>query len=314
MKIILILTVSISFFLLTGCVKILNSELKSKETKMVLNAAISTDSVFTVNVSRTFNIFENESENNLPFINGANVRLFENDNYLFNLDSFGYGYYRKSDFYPEAGKQYRITVSYGSYKNIESIASVPHMVPIVAFDTSSIIAVPSYGGTETEYTGKITYNDPPDTTNYYQLTCMLYIYNGPNLLFAYQQGIWPTDENSRFFDGEYNGNLLWSDKLTNGQQVSFSFVYYSSYEYELPPDRDQQRLKFEFRLQSLTKEYFTYLKSLGIYWETGGSDNPFSEPVVIYSNVDNGYGIFGAYSQDTTSVSFLFDNNDGGKP
>ncbi len=302
-------------FLLTGCVKILNDELKTKETKMVLNAAISTDSTFTVNVSRTFNIFEDESANNLPFIDSANVQLFENDQYLFNLDGIGYGYYHKSGFYPQLGKQYKVTVSYGPYKEIESVATIPQKVLIDGFDTSSVVISDGYG-VETEYQGEITYNDPPDRVNYYQLSCKVFIFNDDTLENVYSQSIWPTDENDRFFETNAGGNLLWNDNLTNGKKVTFKFGFFYQYGgYKATRGRNQQKLKFVFYLNSVTKAYYTYLKSIGVYWETGGSENPFSEPVVIYSNVENGYGILGGFSADTTSVYFVSNNNgEGGKP
>ena len=305
----------LSYIALSGCVKILNDELKTKETKMVLNAAISTDSVFTVNVSRTFNIFEDESVNNLPFIDSAKVQLYEDNNFLFDLNHTSYGYYNKQGFYPQLGKEYRVDVSYGSYKPIKSKTIIPPAVPIVAFDTSTNQVVDEYGGSHTDYIGEITYHDPPGVSNYYQLSCKIYIIHSDSSIDSYPQAIWPVDENQHFFDGTSGGNLLWSDRLTEGKEVSFQFVYFNSYNYKSAINRDQEHLRFVFYLKALTKAYFTYLKSLGVYWETGGSDNPFSEPVVIYSNVENGYGILGGYSSDSVSVVYTYDTNgEGGKP
>ncbi len=317
MKKILLAALFLSYIMLTGCVKILNDELKTKETKMVLNAAIAPDSVFTVNVSRTFNIFEDESADNLPFIDSANVLLYEDDQFLFQLQNTGYGFYKHPGFYPQIGKQYRVTVSHGAWHDIESIASIPPKVPIVSLDTSSVFNSDEYGNNETQYIGEITYNDPPGVANYYQLSCVLYNYYNDSLVYVDpQSAVWPTDDNERFFDSQSGSSLLWSDKLTDGKQVTFKFIFLYAYAYNKMARENKQTFKFEFHLKSITKNYFTYLKSLGVYWETGGSENPFSEPVVIYSNVDNGYGILGAYSSDTISVSYTVSTGggEGGKP
>ncbi len=318
MKKIVLSLLFLSYIMLSGCVKILNDELKTKETKLVLNAAITPDSVFTVNVSHTSNIFEDESADNLPFIDSAKVLLFEGDNLLYQLQNTGYGFYSNPGFYPQTGKQYKVTVSYGTYHDIESVASIPPKVPIVSLDTSSVFTTDEYGNNITNFFGEITYNDPPGVANYYQLSCVLYNYYNDSLVYVDPQSpVWPTDENERFFDSQSGSSLLWSDKLTDGKQVTFKFIFlYAYYGYNKMATDDKQTYKFEFHLKSITKSYFTYLKSLGVYWETGGSDNPFSEPVVIYSNVDNGYGILGAYNSDTISVSYTVSTGEGegGKP
>ena len=117
MKYFIILLLALS---LTGCVKIITGDLEAKDPKLVLNSAISTDSAITVNLSRTFNIFDDESDKNLPFIDGAQVSFFENGNHLFDLENLGYGYYAKPGFYPETGKEYSVEASYSGFTSIES--------------------------------------------------------------------------------------------------------------------------------------------------------------------------------------------------
>ncbi len=315
MKKILLSGLLVTAMLFSGCVKILNDELKTKEVKMVLNAAISPDSMFTVNVSKTISIFDDESSENLPFIDSAKVQLFENGNYLFDLQNIGAGYYVDLLFYPRAGKEYRVNVSYDKFKPIEGKTTIPVVTPILNFDTLSNKNTDEYGGQHIQLIGEITYQDTPDKSNYYQLSCKVSYLDANNNIYTYDQAIWPTEENDRFFDGYNNGSLLWSDKITNGKEVSFKFVYYDTYEYQKKSNRAEESARFVFYFKSISKEYYTYLKSMDVYFETGGGDNPFSEPVVIYSNVENGYGIIGGYSQDTTSIKLVFssDGEGGGK-
>ena len=46
------------------------------------------------------------------------------------------------------------------------------------------------------------------------------------------------------------------------------------------------------KVYQVTEEYFKYIKSLSAYQNS--SDNPFAEPVNVYTNIANGYGIFSA--------------------
>jgi hypothetical protein len=55
-------------------------------------------------------------------------------------------------------------------------------------------------------------------------------------------------------------------------------------------------------LMSLSEDYFKYKLSLEKYQETAG--DPFAQPVQVYSNVENGFGIFGGYSVYRDSLFF----------
>jgi hypothetical protein len=53
-------------------------------------------------------------------------------------------------------------------------------------------------------------------------------------------------------------------------------------------DTTQYRLTLEIR--SISPDYYKYYTSLGAYYASQG--NPFAEPVVLFSNIDNGRGLF----------------------
>ena len=313
MKRLLNLVLAVVLFSLIGCVKILNDDLKTKETKMVLNAAISPDSLYTVNISRTFNIFEDESAHNLPFIDSAKVKLYEDGKFLSDLKNVGYGYYINPGFYPEIGKEYKIESSYGSLKSIESKTIIPPVVRVADFDTVVLQYFDEYNGYEEQYIGVLKYNDPENVDNQYLLSCKVAITDVNGNVFWYDQGIWPIEGDDRFFDGSANGKLLWSDKYSNGNEVTVRFVFYSVYKYDEGRSRDTEKVHFVFSLQSVNFDYYTYLKSYDVYWESGGGEDPFAEPVVVHSNVENGYGIFGGYSQDTVSTNIFFTYDGDGK-
>jgi hypothetical protein len=306
------LVLAVVLFSLFGCVKILNDELETKETKLVLNATIAPDSVFAVNLSHTFNIFADESNKNLPFVNDAKVKLFENETYVADLVNIGYGYYINPDYYPQTGKEYRVEASYKNYKSINSTAVIPTPVEITDFDTTQIFSTDPYsGGKNIEYIGIIKYNDPPNIKNFYQLSCRLSVTDEDGKTYWNEQSIWSLENDYQFFDAHYKGTLAWDDKYIDGKETTIRFSFYSIYNYKELRVRNTQTIHFEFYLKSITEDYFTYIKTANLFWESGGGEDPFAEPVVIYSNIENGYGIFGGYASDTAVLNITF-NYEGG--
>jgi len=300
-----ILLITIASLLLSGCVKILNDDLKAKESKLVLNAAISPDSTFTVNLSRTFNIFDDESSKNLPFVDGAKMRLFENGTYLFDLENQSYGYYSKADFYPEKENAYTVDAAMEGFKSIESKAVIPETVPITDFDTLIVrLTDDPYYGNQTQYVALLTYQDPAGVSNQYQLVCKIGQKDDDGKLNWEGNSVYVPDVDDSFYDRSW-GELLWNDKYSDGKEVEIRFVFYSMYPQFDEGLRETDTVYFRFSFQSVNQDYYTYLKSIGQYLESGGGEDPFSEPVVIYSNVKNGYGIFAGYDQDTASAKIL---------
>jgi len=300
-------------FFFQGCIKTLNEDLKAKESKLVLNSVISPDSTIKVNLSRTFNIFDDESADNLPFVNNASVGLYENNSFLFSLNFLENGYYEKADFYPTKGKEYKVRAEVHSYKNIEAKTTIPSKVEIQKIDTISVSYSDDYGDSR-QYYGEITYQDISGEENHYQLKCRVLAPNGnEGEKEWYDQSIWVEESNEVLFDKTY-GKLLWTDKYSDGKKIKFRFSFFELYGSSRETKEANDTLSFEFSLMSVDKEYYLYLKTMAKYEETSGGSDPFMEPVVIYSNVDEGYGVFGAYQQDTTSVFIITQySGDGGE-
>lgn len=125
-------------------------------------------------------------------------------------------------------------------------------------------------------------------------------------------------------DGE-SGNTLSFDILmqTPGWQGGNYYYYHPDehyitngwYYYAYNPDEDHELVDYgnpwdiigrtinyriDVTLETLTSEYYYYLKSVDKY--DGASWSPFSEPVQITCNINGGIGIMGATSTHTLSV------------
>lgn len=90
-----------------------------------------------------------------------------------------------------------------------------------------------------------------------------------------------------------NKNLMISDDLFDGQSYQIKAEFH---------DWDAKRGKqYHIELISMNRSGYLYRRSIIDYEDAYG--DPFAEPVQIFCNIENGYGIFAGYSIDTYVVT-----------
>ena len=70
-----------------------------------------------------------------------------------------------------------------------------------------------------------------------------------------------------------------------------------------PPSRDSGQVIVQ--VLTFPKDYYLYLKSVEVFNNADG--NPFAEPADLYSNFENGTGIFSIYQVDEHIVDVDFE-------
>ena len=105
-----------------------------------------------------------------------------------------------------------------------------------------------------------------------------------------------TTQSSEAISDYYNFNRIWgytfSDELFNG----------NIYNYTLEVEWNTQSGNILFaNLYSIDRSLYLLNQSLRKYNQNFG--NPFAQPVNVYSNIENGYGIFSSYSYHTDSLT-----------
>ena len=131
---------------------------------------------------------------------------------------------------------------------------------------------------------KIKIDDPEDEDNYYMISFIGQDY--PISFYSKEQVI----ENGN--DGFMNYAII-SDKIINGQSrtLLFDLEYYNFME---------EVNTVDIYVNSISKEMYLYYLQLGKYSQSGSSF--MAEPVMVYSNITNGLGIFGGYSISKSSI------------
>lgn len=92
--------------------------------------------------------------------------------------------------------------------------------------------------------------------------------------------------------GFQRGESFISDKNKDGEYFSFSTNNF--------PNNPDEPTRLYLTLSITDEHYYNYHKGLEDYDE----DNPFAEPVPVYSNVKGGLGIFASYVQAGTAFDF----------
>jgi len=293
--------------ILTGaCDKIIDISVPDKSRKIVLNALLNPDSLVSVQLTQSKSILE---DNQVLLLEEAEVELFENDQLVGGLEYEGYGYYGMRDFQPEINKSYRLEVKHPVLDAVHSEVKLPPLVPILDVDTARYLD--EYDNDR--YSLNVGISDPQGEDNYYAMsiaiTSRVYDWNTQELtdstetFMIYFHSIDQGDvAGSDIVQNDINyyidDKLFISDDIFDGQDHEFALAI-DYYFLEFKSDT----IMLDVRLDHIDPSYYFYSVSKRKYYQADG--NPFSEPVQVYNNVENGFGIMSAYTR--SSKQFYID-------
>jgi len=226
----------------------------------------------------------------------------------------------------EVGKTYKLEVSHPDYETAYCETSIPTPIQILAFDTATVINKQEWGDNET-FQAKIKFKDTPGEKNYYRLVYSKFTgvsqsyYSSPNdadsiiYLTNELRGTYinssdkllnPSEEDANDFLFGSAGNYynLFTDELIDGKEYELSFAvdltnnYYGS---SVQTKKKGEFMRLTITLQSITREAYLYMKSTyaNKYYES----DFFSEPVQVFTNIENGIGIFAGTSSSSVLIS-----------
>ena len=269
--------------------QVVKIELPEHEPKIAMSALwLSQDTLPYAHVEKSRSTLEEDPQ--LP--SDAIVKLYINGTFtsqaVFHDDP-------TSSFYPSGryafegemisgneGDEYRLEASLDDLPIASAVQIMPGITPIETAEYTEDGGVSLDGGQVDLM--KISFTDPADTEDYYQIQLFSIV--------KYTEQINPEDTivqtYSRYLETTdptitmANGNLLVSDKSFNGNTITIQGQTYRDWE---------EVTSREVHLTHITKDAYYYLKSVSEYKNSEG--NPFAQPVTIYSNIENGYGIFG---------------------
>lgn len=263
-----------------SCTTELDFKNYTEDTQYVLNSLCKTGSLLDVYVYKTQSL--NNNNDAIPVIKDLNVCLYEGGKKAATATLVGDSVYRFS-YHPSSGVEYKI-VATDTLNNIRLSASdiIPNPIYITKADYYS-----EYSFTdeyETKYNRiEIEFADEPKTNNYYEVLVV-----GNNNLIINNPAV---SYNCNDTPGE---KVLFSDELFKDKTLRLSI--YAASVYETPT----------IKLRNVSKTYYDYFKSLETHLGNQNiltlDDKPFDLlftplPTELYSNVENGLGVFAAYAE-----------------
>lgn len=278
----------LSFVIITlvfvSCEKYIDMKIPDKGRKPVINCMFYNDSAFTVQIYESRFILDDAD---FQLVENAVVTIRENETIIDTLVYNNNGYYKSSHLIPQIGENYKIaTICNG--QTAESEGNIPVKQIISQIDT---LALSSQNGDYFRFNVKI--NDPANETNYYLLKIeklnVDYYYNKLQIVFV------NSDDPS--LDAQWQGAYIVNDNLFNGKIKTFPLDIDFSNLYNYNNDS----IKFYISLYSISKDFYLY--AITSQAQTSNNGSPFSEPILVFNNIKNGYGIFAGASVYKDSIN-----------
>lgn len=278
-----------------------------RPSQLVVNCFFSEASSWEFQVSKSLSVLDNAE---LKLINNATIKLFKDADLIETLtEQDADGWYRSEKNLPEMGREYSIEVSSPDFSNT-LLAKELTPQPVSLTNVSVVISDSlfyehtshdgrRYHGGRVEGNFNILFNDPAGIDNFYQLS-IFYIDTSYNYNDSLDYDIQrkelsiSSDDSSVENEGDFSTKLLFNDYVFDGQtyQIKINFNEW----------RARKGRQYHFELISLNRSGYLYRKSIDDYNQA--RNDPFAEPVQIFCNIENGYGIFSGYSTNIYPASF----------
>ena len=288
----------------TSCIKEVDYLAPTFTSQLVLSSIINPDSLIKAHVGKTISITDTSS----AIVENASVLLFENGVLIDTLDYQSDGWY-VSNVYPQVGFNYRLETIHPNFSSVSAECKVPPPPQLDSLFFTVGETLDQEGLPITRFTLRL--NDPDPNVNYYELI----LYSGnpldPMIQPIPSTRITQLDDPTLIADANWNyapSTLFFSDALFNGMSGEVSFnMKWGGY----PTAGDSP---YYIELRNISSSYYQYLKSWSVHRfnqnSTQNTQDPLTllfqgDPVELYTNVNNGYGIFGAYYQTLKDATYI---------
>lgn len=280
--------------MLAGCELTVPVDLPDQSPKLVMNTLLHPGDTIHAYLSRSFGMYEDFALDEVvdatyiveDMTNGASDTLQP----LHNPPAL---LYQTIEVPVLSGHTYRFRAVAPGYEAVTGETTIPPVVPITEADYQPEAR---YNQDSILMDGwEITFTDPPGD-NYYALTLEL-MFGGQNANRICYETLDPA--------------LAEVDVLNNGGDfVNVCEGFFtdntfdgSHYTVQVFTDNNlagQPGNKMRIILSHINVDAFRHLQSSRLQERTEG--NPFAEPVIVYSNIDNGFGVIGGMVTDTLIV------------
>jgi len=284
--------------ILTACEKEVHIPIEYTEPKLVINSLFNTDSVWEVEVSASQYIYDSGT---IPLINDAVVTITSSGSGSVSLTNQGNGLYTSATEKPQTGQVYTIEVTHPNYQNVRSSNELPGVLQIQNMEIQDQTIVSG----EQFRKISITFQDSPDP-DYYMIRIMGGFWDWTydslgildSILIPYPMWVFsqsPAVENSN--PNNMQATTIFKDELFNGTQYTIDLLVEEFFFDGVKENIEEIYIS----ISKISEEYYWYETSYQAY-VSSQNNQFFSQPVQVYTNIENGLGIFAGFSNQTDTL------------
>jgi hypothetical protein len=285
--------------LLASCTMVVPVDLPDQEPRLVVNSFLKAGDLIQVRVTRSqpLSIGYNDT---FHVVRNAMVVLITDGTHRDTLDfDHSFETYSRMGKTAQSGRDYRVEVSAAGFDPVHAEATVPEPVAIDSLRLEKFVRTNIDNVLESDLF--ITFTDPAGQNDFYGMR----IYFEPKDLGGVYDICYSTrdpvlNNGSDIFNQVdpifYCGTVRFRDNLIDGSRYTATV---SISEYDL---NDQMEGTIHVELLSYSEDLYRYVASTQLQFDTG--NNPFAEPVIVFNNITNGFGIFAGQSAHKRSITW----------
>jgi len=295
----LILSTLSVLFLLGGCIDLVRDSFPPIKEVPVLNSIVVMDSTIDVYVSKMIGL----DTSTIPNINNAQISLFKDDVFLEIIPLSDSGQYNSNSI-AQANSKYSCVVNIPGFSELYCEDSIPSQLSVNITGHTNKAGFNEEGAYYPSIS--FTFKDNPATTDYYEVLLLEKMkYNRYYAISAFNESYdFLLNEG---FEPYSTATLLFSDELINPELDYLTLNYsmgssVSCYGGQCKQSIDEHTIVLEVR--KVSHEYYRYMKHFYMYEKGryGELIEGVVSPFQMYTNVENGKGIFASYSLAIDSI------------
>ncbi len=214
--------------------------------------------------------------------NGSPVdsfRFYNSIDFFSTDDSSINGIRLYKDFFNDYGDRYKLIIRIKNFLEIILDQTMPYPPE---YEALSFDSIPKIDSKFTPYfTTHLSFKDEPNQEDFYHIQAYIIKRNNP----AEKYSIWTwSTEDKLGLESYYDNSLVLNDEDFNGLVQSIELRIDSRF---IHPEDDILVLNFA----RMTEDSYRFHRSFRQHILS--QETPFSEPITTYSNIENGFGIFG---------------------
>ncbi len=303
---------------LSACRQVIEPDLPEHTPRLVLQAFFTSDGSWPAKVGGSVGILQPLAYEETS-VADAEVELVAGDRIVGELKFHeGARVYVFEDSSLQAGETYSLQVSAPGFETIRATDTVPRPVP--TFILSYVVNDSSHfeeslsgdAWIRVDLSIKLEIQDPPGQANYYQIrtfrsvSTVEYISTEESILkIKKQEGSISTKDPSIMADNNNIEGFPFEEEGTfSGRAPYFRDTLFDGRNHEIELSCrfvEPEGKPFFLQVLYISETFYDHLQNARLHEYI--RENPFAEPLNVYGNVENGYGIFAGYSSRTFELT-----------